>query len=127
MIIELTSDDFISSLDDGISDLWFKTKVQVCLCSALLEQTEGLDHGKGHAFTFTSNLEVHEGALSLCTPVAIRGYLQGAKRIALLSERGKEAGMLGTHQHGSTDEIGSTKAAQSLHLLLISSFYCTLF
>lgn len=71
VIIELPSDDLISSLDDGICDLGFKTKVQVRLRSTLLQQTEGFDYGKRHALAFTSNLEVHERALSLCTPVAI--------------------------------------------------------
>ena len=91
VIVKLSGDDLVTSLDHGGSDGRLKSEVQVGFSSTLLENTEGLDDGKRHALAFAANLKVHKGSLSLSAPVAISWHLEGAEGIGLFSKlsRGK--------------------------------------
>lgn len=86
VIVEFTFDNFVASLNHGISNIWLKTKVQVGLCGTLFKKTKSFDDRKRHTFAFTSNLEVLERSLGLSAPVTISWYLDGTKCIRFFSE-----------------------------------------
>jgi len=90
VIVKLAGNDFVASLDHGISDLWLKSIVQVCRGCGLFEETEGLDNLKGHALTLTSNLEVLERPLGLGAPIAICLHLDGTECVSLFPKRRRE-------------------------------------
>ena len=92
MVIQLASDDLVTSLNDGIGCLLFKTEIEVRLGGTLFKETEGLDHGEGHALALATDLKVLERALRLCAPVSISWHLDGTKSVSLFPEllsRGK--------------------------------------
>ena len=86
VIIELASNDFITGLDHGRSNLRLQTKVQVCLGRRFLEKTESLNHRQWHALLWPTNLEVLQRSLGLCTPVLVRRNLDWPESIRFLSE-----------------------------------------
>eukprot|EP01136_Pigoraptor_vietnamica_P003255 Opistho-1_new@32269 len=83
---QLAADDLVGRLHDGISDLRVEAKLHVDLCRRLLENTEGLDEGLGHALTVTANLKVLERALRLRAPVTVGGDVDGTERVLLSAE-----------------------------------------
>lgn len=86
VIVELSFNNLVTSLDHSIGNVLFETVVQVGLCSTLFEQAESFDDRNRHALAFTSNLKVLERSLGLGAPVAIGRYLNGAKRVSFFPE-----------------------------------------
>lgn len=86
--VELAGDDLVGSLADGLRNLWVEAKVLVDGGSGLLEHTESLDEGLGHALLVSTNVKVLEGPLSLGTPVAVGRDLEGTEGVLLLAELG---------------------------------------
>ena len=86
MIVELSSDDLVASLDHSIGDLWLQAKVQVGFGGTLFEETESFDDWERHTLTLTSDLEVLEGALGLSAPVAISGHLDRSECVSFFPE-----------------------------------------
>jgi len=92
MVVQLALDDFVSSLDDSVGDLWLEAVVEVSLSSTLFKDAKGFDDGDRHALTLTSNLEVLERALGLGTPVPVSRNLNRSECVGFLPEllrRGK--------------------------------------
>ena len=74
MIGELAFDDLIGRLDDQVLDLAVEqTQLVVGERCRLFEDAESADHLTRHLLG--ADLEVHERALRLCAPVAVRGHL----------------------------------------------------
>ena len=92
VIVQLASNDLVTSLNDCVGCLLFKTEIKVRLGGTLFEETESLDDGEGHALALSSYLEVLERTLRLGTPVSVSWHLDGTKSVSLFPEllsRGK--------------------------------------
>jgi hypothetical protein len=60
VVVKLVVCNFVCSLDNRISNLGIKTKFDVGLSSALLEQAKRANDWQRHSLAFASNLEVHQ-------------------------------------------------------------------
>ena len=85
MVSKFTLGNLIRGSNNCFSNLWIESKVDVCLCSSLFEETKSTNNREWHTFTLTSNLEVLERSRSLGTPIFVTWDLDRSESVAFLS------------------------------------------
>jgi hypothetical protein len=85
VLVELALGNFITSLNNSVSNLWLKSIMNVCLCCSFLEETKSTDNRDRHTFTLTTNFKVLERSLSLSAPVFVAWDLNRSESISFLT------------------------------------------
>lgn len=83
LLLQISGDDLISGLHDGVSHSLVELVSHVNLGAALLQDSESLDDWVRHSISFLGDLEVLERSLSLGTPVSVSGHLDLSEGIVL--------------------------------------------
>ena len=86
MVIELSLNDFIRCLHDGVGNFRIESVLNIDLGGAFFEDTKGSDDWSGHYVGVSADIEVLFGPLGLGGPESVGGDLDGSEGIFFFSE-----------------------------------------
>lgn len=86
VIVKLSLNDLISSLNDGTSDFRIKSIALVDFSGTFLQNTESSNDWSWHSIGVSADIEILFWSLGLSSPESVRRDLDGSKSILFFSE-----------------------------------------